>query len=304
MKRTIVFLVGPTAAGKTGLALSLARRIGARVISCDSMQVYKGMTILSSAPSAHDMKRVRHYLVGVIPPVEDFNVSRYRLRAMKAVRETVAARKLPLFVGGSGLYMSVVVDGIFKSHPEDRKVRDRLARQAQLEGAGRLHARLAEVDPLAASRIHPNDARRIIRALEVYEVSGRPISELQQRRRGLWETYDIRIFCLDLPRAELYRRIDSRVDQMFEAGIVDEVKALLKKRLGRTARCAIGINEVKGYLGGQYGLEKAKDMMKRNTRLYAKRQLTWFRKDKRIVWIDANDPKRAEQRIMRSLRGA
>jgi tRNA dimethylallyltransferase len=248
------------------------------------MQVYRGMEVLSSQPSPAQLKKVRHHLIGVIPPSEDFNVSRYRLRALAAVRDIIARRRLPLFVGGSGLYMSVVVDGIFKAGKVSPAIRRRLEAAARSRGSAYLHSRLLKADPAAAAKIHPNDARRIVRALEVFEATGKPISELQARRRGLSATHDVRMVCLDLPRDELYGRINRRVDAMFREGAVDEVKRLLKGKTGTTASCAIGLNEIKASLDGTASLEEAKELMKRNTRLYAKRQLTWFRKDKRIRW--------------------
>jgi tRNA dimethylallyltransferase len=299
MKPRIFFLVGPTASGKTALSLVLAKVLKADIISCDSMQVYRGMDILTSKPSVRERGRIRHYCMDVVSPAQDFNVSRYRLRALKAVKEILERRRLPLFVGGSGLYMSVVVDGIFRKRTEDEGVRGKLFCEAQENGSQFLHERLIRVDPDAANKIHPNDARRIIRALEVFAVTGKTISAMQSTRTGLWEKYDIRIFCLDLPRETLYRRIDARVEKMFAGGFVDEVKRLARRKLGRTAGCAIGINEVKGYLSGAYGLETAKQLVKRNTRLYAKRQLTWFRKDKRIVWINGTSAAKAAKKILR-----
>jgi tRNA dimethylallyltransferase len=285
MKPRIVFLVGPTASGKTARAVSLAKKLNAEIISCDSMQVYRGMGIISSQPSARERAKVRHHLVGVIEPSKDFNVSQYRRMAMRAAREILGRKKTPLFVGGTGLYMSVVVDGIFRAKTEDPALRLKLRKEAARAGSGALHARLAKIDPPSAAKIHPNDAKRVIRALEVYAATGKPMSEMQRARKGLWETYDIELYCIELPREELYRRIERRVDRMFAEGLVGEVRKLLKRKLGRSARYAIGIEEVKGYLDGAYGLDEAKEMMKRATRRYAKRQLTWFRKDKRIVWI-------------------
>lgn len=303
MKPRIVFLVGPTAVGKTALALDIAAKIGAQIISCDSMQIYRGMRILTSMPSPQQCRRVRHYLIESVAPSEDFNVSRYRLRAMRAIREILNRGKVPLFVGGSGLYMSVMLDGIFKSPAGSEAARVKLERDARKKGSGYLHARLAKVDPESAARIHPNDAKRIIRALEVFTVTGKPISFLQKRRKGLWDAYDVRVFCLTLPREELYRRIDLRVEEMFEAGLADEVARLRKRKLGRTARYAIGIPEVKGYLDGEYDLEAAKALLKRNTRLYAKRQMTWFRKDRRLMWVDATRVSAAKRKIMSALAG-
>jgi tRNA dimethylallyltransferase len=285
MKRQIIFLVGPTAAGKTALAVKIARKLNAEIISCDSMQVYKGMEILSSQPSKAELKKVRHHLLSEVSPEKEFDVSRYRALALKKIRDIHKKNKLPLFVGGSGLYMSIVIDGIFKVKAEDRNIRKKLYRQAESRGSLYLHQKLAKVDPRAASRIHPNDTKRIVRALEVFEVSGKPISELQATRIGLGNKYDIRVLGLDMPRPELDLKINKRVDKMFWQGLVKEVKRLLKLKLSRTSRYAIGIREVQGYLEGLYGLKEAKELIKKNTRHYARRQMTWFRKDNRIIWI-------------------
>ena len=280
-------MVGPTAAGKTALAIKMARKLNAEIISCDSMQIYKGMEILSSQPKRSELKKIPHHLLAQVSPEKEFNVSRYRSLALKKIKEVHKKGKLPLFVGGSGLYMSVVIDGIFKVKAEDKKIRGKLYRQASKMGNLYLHQRLAEVDPQAASKIHPNDIKRIVRALEVFEVSGKPISELQAARVGLENKYDIKIMRLDMPRVELDQKINKRVDKMFRQGLVKEVKKLLKLKLSRTSRYAIGINEVKGYLNGLYNLKAAKELIKKNTRKYARRQMTWFRKDKRINIIDA-----------------
>ena len=287
MKPRIIFLVGPTAAGKTALAIRMARKLNAEIISCDSMQIYKGMGILSSQPSRSDLKKIPHHLLGQVSPDKEFNVSKYRSLVLKKIREILDRGKLPLFVGGSGLYMSVVIDGIFKLKAENKKIRKKLFLQAARLGNFKFHEKLRKIDPQSASKIHPNDTRRIVRALEVFEVSGKPISELQATRIGLKNKYDISILGLDIPRAELDQKINKRVDKMFRQGLVKEVKKLLKLKLSRTSRYAIGINEVRGYLGGLYSLKEAKELIKKNTRKYARRQITWFRKDKRIIIIDA-----------------
>ena len=183
------------------------------------------------------------------------------------------------------MYMSVVIDGIFRNKAENKKVRQKLFRQqARFEGLY-LHQKLSKVDPKAAVKIHPNDIKRIVRALEVFEVTGNPISVLQATRRGLEDKYEINIFGLELPRKKLDQKINQRVDKMFRQGLVNEVKRLLRLKLSKTSRYAIGIKEIKGYLDGFYSLDEARELIKRNTRKYARRQMTWFRKDKRIKWI-------------------
>jgi tRNA dimethylallyltransferase len=303
MRPIIIFLVGPTASGKTETAVILAQKTGAEIISCDSMQVYKGMDILTSMPPASARRKTPHHLIDFISPDKEYNVSRYRREAVKKIREIVAKGKIPLFTGGTGLYMSVVIDGIFSGGKENPAMRKRLYRQAEKYGSGYLHSRLKKIDPEAAKKIHPHDIKRIVRALEVYRTTGKPISVLQKQRKGITGEYDVRIYCLNPEREKLYERIDRRVEKMFAAGLVKEVRRLLRKKLSRTAEKAIGICEVKEFCAGRLGREEAIRAMQRNTRMYAKRQLTWFRKDKRVRWISVADesPRRIAGRIARDL---
>ncbi|TBR15625.1 tRNA (adenosine(37)-N6)-dimethylallyltransferase MiaA [bacterium] len=285
----IIFIVGPTAVGKTEAACFLAKKINAEIISCDSMQIYKGMDILTAKPSIALRKKIPHYLIDEISPSKEYNVAAYRKKALSKIKSIIKKGKTPIFVGGTGLYVNMLVDGIFDVKTEDEDVRKKLYSLADKKGSAYLYDKLRKNDPQAARKIHPNDTRRIVRALEVLEVTGKPITELQKARKGLSAEFDIDIFCLDMDRSALYRRIDSRVDGMFKSGLIKEVKGLLKKRLSKTASCAIGIKEIKGYLDGSYDLDEAKRLVRRNSRWYAKRQLTWFRKDKRIIWIPVKD---------------
>jgi len=285
MKKRIIFLVGPTASGKTLVAARLAGDLNAEIISCDSMQVYRGMDILTSKPPAALRKKIPHHLIDFVAPTKEYNVSRYRRDTLTRIKAIIKKGKTPLLVGGTGLYMSVLIDGIFKSKPVKKSRRKEFYRQAQTKGSIYLYGRLKKIDPLAASRIHPHDIRRIVRALEVFEATGKPISKLQRERIGLGTEYDIRIFGLDLPREELYRRIDKRTEKMFSRGLFKEARKILKSKLSKTAKAAIGLREIKDYLQGLSDLREAKRLMQRNTRRYAKRQLAWFRKDKRIKWI-------------------
>ena len=191
--------------------------------------------------------------------------------------------------------MSILIDGIFEQSVQDDTFRKKMYALSAKNGSPYLHSRLKEIDPDSAKRIHPNDAKRIIRALEVYEATGKPISVLQKERRGLKDDFDVRVFCLNMQRDKLYKRIDERVDRMFRQGLVDEVKRLSRKRLSKTASCAIGIKELSGYLEGAYDLEEARRLMQRNSRRYAKRHLTWFKKDKRIKWINIKDKDRPQE---------
>jgi tRNA dimethylallyltransferase len=305
MKPRIIFLVGPTAVGKSETALCLAKRINAEIISCDSMQVYKGMDIITSKPPLASRRIIPHHLLSIISLDKEYNVTRYNKDAVRKIKEILKRGKIPLIVGGTGLYMSILIDGIFKSSASSKVIRNRLYRQAEELGSEYLYKRLNNIDPESASRIHPHDTKRIIRALEVFQSTGQPISRLQKQRKGLGQEYDIKVFGLNMPRDKLYQKIEERVERMFTNGLVDEVKLLLKLNLSKTAAYAIGIKELKGYLEGLYELEEAKCLIKRNTRLYAKRQLTWFKKDKRINWINIGDkekPLATANRILKRLR--
>ncbi len=288
-KDRIIFIVGPTAVGKTEIAAELARYMPVEIISCDSMQVYKGMDIITSKPSQPLVKNIPHHLISGVPVTEDYDVSKYRKEAIGKIKEILKKGKTPIFVGGTGLYMSVLIDGIFEVKTENPGIRKKLYREIEVKGSNYLHDKLKKADPEAALRIHPNDTKRIVRALEVFESTGQPISKLQKERKGLANEYDIRIFCLNMERDKLYQRIEERVDKMFNKGLMEEVKKLLKLKLSRTASFAIGIKELKGHFDGLYDLEEAKNLIKKNTRNYAKRQLTWFRKDKRIKWIEVDE---------------
>ena len=301
MKKKIVFIVGPTAVGKSDIAAVFAKKTGGEIISCDSMQIYKGMDVITSKPSATLKKKVPHHLIDIVSPEAKYDVFKYRKAALKKIKEITQRGNIPVFAGGTGLYMTILVDGIFAAKSQAKAVRNRLTKEAQVCGSRHMHERLQKVDPEAAAKIHPNDPKRIIRALEVFECTGKPISRLKEQRSGLSAEYDVRIFCLNMERGRLYKRIDARVDKMFRQGLLAEVKKLLKLKLGKTASFAIGLRELKGYFEKLYSLDEAKLQMKHNSRLYAKRQLTWFRKDKRIKWIEIGEtekpPKTAERII-------
>ncbi|MDD5116522.1 MAG: tRNA (adenosine(37)-N6)-dimethylallyltransferase MiaA [Candidatus Omnitrophica bacterium] len=285
-KKRIIFLVGPTAVGKSDIAIHLAKKINAEIISCDSMQVYGKMDIVTSQPLPAQKRKVKHHLLGVVEPTREYNVANYRRDALAVCDKLFLKGKLPLFVGGSGLYCSIIIDGLFPSVPEDKLIRAKLSKQLSSRGSLYLFEKLRKIDPLSAKRVHPNDSRRIIRALEVYAKTGLPISEMQKRRKGLGDGYDVRVFALNMDRRLLYDNIDRRTEKMFNSGLVNEARRLLKLKLGKTAYCAIGIRELEGYFTGKYSLDEAKRLIQRNSRHYAKRQLTWFRKDKRARWVN------------------
>jgi len=284
--RKIVFLLGPTAIGKTAAAVCLAKKINAEIISCDSMQVYRKMDIITSKADSLQRKVVKHHLLDILEPDKEYNVAKYRRQALSICQKLFKQGKIPLFVGGTGLYYSIIVDGLFPSVPEDKKIRARLTSLLSAKGEGYLYKKLLRTDPEAALKIHPHDTRRVIRAMEVYLKTGQPISVLQKQRKGLGPEYSVAVFGLNCSRSQLYKNINSRVDKMFKQGLVAEVKRLLKYKLSKTANCAIGISQLKDYFSGEISLGQAKLLMQQASRQYAKRQLTWFRKDKRIKWIN------------------
>jgi len=246
-------------------------------------------------------RKIRHHLIDIVSPAAEYNVSTFRREALKKIEEIIKKGKTPLFIGGTGLYMSILIDGIFKAKAQNKKIRQGLYEELEKFGRERLYDRLKKVDPEAAANIHPNDSRRIIRALEVFETTGKTISALKQQRKGLGEKYDAVIFCLNMDRQELRDRIRRRVDKMFSRGLAAEVKKLLKKKLSKTASQAIGIKELKGYFDGLYDLERTREIITQSTCQYAKRQLTWFRKDKRIQWIQIGS-KETSQSIAKKIK--
>lgn len=286
VKQKVVFIVGPTAIGKTSLAVKLAARINGEIISCDSMQVYKNMRILSQAPSQSETKKIRYHLIKFLEPSKEFSVASFIKKARPLIKGIIARRRVPIVAGGSGLYVKGLIDGLFPSPKADAVFRKKMYDYAKRHGSAKLHAKLMKIDADAARLIHPNDIRRIVRALEVRHSTGKTMTELKNNTSGLGAIYDIRMFGLTAPREEIYSRIERRIDDMFRQGVVGEVSKLSKKKLSRTARAALGIKEITGYLGAAYDIEAAKELIKKNTRRFAKRQLTWFKADSRIRWID------------------
>ncbi len=273
------FVTGPTAVGKTSIGLALAEKIDAEIVSMDSMAIYQGLDIGTAKPTSEERARVRHHLVDVAAPHEDFSLARYLDMAQSVVQDVRARGRHVLFVGGTPLYLKGLLRGIFQGPPADWQFRAARIAQSKLNEAGWLHDCLQAVDPATAARLHAKDTRRIVRALEVFEKTGRPISELQQQfERGL-PAADCRVFVIDRPRRELHARIDRRVEAMFAAGLVDEVRHLLAdpRGLSKTARQAVGYAEVIDYCAGKRNLPETVNMVKTHTRQLAKRQATWFR---------------------------
>ncbi len=294
----IIFIVGPTAVGKSEIAFALAQEIKGEIISCDAMQVYKEINIASNKPPRFMLEKIRHHLISLISIEEEFDVAEFNRRAREAIKEIHVRGHIPIIVGGSGMYMQILLDGIFEGKARKNEgLREELKRKAQEKGVLFLYDVLKKKDPQAALKIHPNDLRRIMRALEVLALENKPISELQKKREGLWGKYQIHLFGLNRDREELYRQIDARVEKMFEEGLVEEIKNLSHLKWSPTADRIIGVREVQGYLKGEHDLERAKYLMKLNTRHLAKRQLTWFRKEKRIRWFALNSRESVEEII-------
>ncbi|MBF0619560.1 MAG: tRNA (adenosine(37)-N6)-dimethylallyltransferase MiaA [Candidatus Omnitrophica bacterium] len=283
-KAEIIFVVGPTAVGKSAYAFDLAQACQGEIVSCDAMQVYREAMIVSDKPSLAMRQAVAHHVVDVVSVEEEFSVARYRDLALKAIADIMARGKRPIICGGSGMYMMALLDGIFEGAPPAPEIREALKAEWKMHGIEPLYARLSRVDPDAARKINANDPQRIIRALEIFEATGKLISQLQKERDGLWGKYLIQVIGLTRPRAVLYARAEGRIEAMFEQGLVAEIQGLLQQRLSSTASRMIGVREIGGHLAGDYGLDRAKYLMKLNTRHYIKRQLTWFRRDDRLEW--------------------
>jgi len=288
-RQRLFFLVGPTASGKTAVGIEVALRIGAEILSLDSMALYRGMDIGTAKPSVEERARVPHHLLDLAEPHEAFSTGRYLEAAEAAIGDIAARGKLPLFVGGTALYLKGLTEGFFHGPPADWELRRRLIAEAQERGVPALHERLAAVDPAAARRIHPNDLRRIVRALEVRAATGRPISELQTQFGTPSARYECVLAGIRRERADLRERINRRVDAMFAAGLVDEVRRLLAdpRGISHAAGQFVGYREVIAHLRGELSLEEAIERVKARTRQFAKRQLTWFRKFPQIRWVPA-----------------
>jgi tRNA dimethylallyltransferase len=283
----VIVVCGPTAAGKTVMGIELAHAVGGEIISADSMQVYRGMDIGTAKPTPEERAAVRHHLIDILDPDGSFDAAQFARLGRQAIHDLHGCRKVPVVVGGTGLYIKALLAGLFRSDPGAPDVRRRLRSEVEAQGPGALHERLAACDPDTAGRIHPNDAVRILRALEVFETTGRPLSQLQREHRFGDAPFAALKIGLSIEREELYRRIDHRVDAMVAAGLEAEVRSLLAKGYGPELRSmqSIGYSHMAGFIGGLMSREECLRTLKRDTRRFAKRQLTWFRADPQIVWL-------------------
>ena len=300
-KKPLIILTGPTAVGKTALSVKLAKVINGSIISADSMQVYRGMDIGSAKVTKEEMGGIKHYLIDVLEPDEEFHVVRFQQMAKEAMAEIYQEGKIPILTGGTGFYIqSVLYDIDFTSQQEDIAYRERLEQLAKEQGNEALHAMLQEVDPVSAEKIHANNVKRVIRALEFYEKTGMPISEHNEKEAAKESPYTFCYFVLNDDRQRLYDRIELRIDQMLEQGLVDEVRKLKEKGCHKemVSMQGLGYKEILAWLDGEISYEEAVYILKRDTRHFAKRQLTWFRREKDVIWVDKDKFNYDDDRIL------
>lgn len=290
------FLTGPTAAGKSAVSILLAERLNAEIISLDSMAIYRGMNIGTAKPSPAEQAKIPHHLIDLVDPTENYSVSQYASAAAKVVEDICNRRKTPLFVGGTPLYLKTLLRGMFEGPPADWKVRRQIEEEIKHLPDTALHNRVEQVDPLSASKLHPNDTRRLIRALEVQRLTGKPISHWQTQFEHGLPADRCRVFTLTWPRAKLHERIEDRVERMFSDGLVEEVQVLLNEfaELSRTASQAVGYRETIDHLQQGVSLADTIEAVKASTRQFARRQETWFRGLSECRMVDASGHDSAE----------
>lgn len=301
----ICILAGPTAVGKTDLSLALARNLCGEIISADSAQVYKYMDIGTAKLKEAEMQGIKHYMIDEVTPDKDFSVAHFRERAEKYILDINERGRLPIITGGTGLYINSLLDNLdFTESISDEPFRNEMQELANEKGSAYVHAMLEAVDPQSHKKLHPNDLRRAIRALEVYRHTGKPISYFQEESRKQPPRYNYAYIMLSMDRARLYERIEQRVDIMLQQGLVEEVRGLLAMGYSSSLNSmqALGYKEISSYLRGDITLEEASRILKRDTRHYAKRQLTWFRRDQRLYWLEMDNFYKKEQLLENIIR--
>jgi len=301
--KPLVVIVGPTAVGKSRIAILVAEALGTEVLTADSRQVYRGMDIGTDKPSPTERRGVPHRLVDLVDPDQPFNTGEFRRLAIAEIERLHRLGKIPLLVGGTGLYIRTVLRGLWEGPPADWAFRRALEREAEMRGADWLYRRLAEVDPESARRLHPHDRVKIIRALEVHHLVGRPLSDAHRKHAFADTPFSSLLIGLSRPRATLYQRVDARVESELAKGLVEETKRLMEHGYGRhlSAMKGLGYRQIAGYLAGDYDYDEAVRRLKRDTRRFAKRQMTWFRKEPGIQWLlieDAETPAHVAERIL------
>ncbi|MDO4452914.1 MAG: tRNA (adenosine(37)-N6)-dimethylallyltransferase MiaA [Eubacteriales bacterium] len=304
MKQPLLILTGPTAVGKTALSISLAKAINGEIISADSMQVYRGMDIGSAKIKKEEMDGVPHFLIDELEPDEEFHVVKFQTLAKQYMKEIWERGHVPVLTGGTGFYIQAVLYDIdFTENECDPVYREELERIARQEGAAALHGRLREVDPVSADEIHENNIKRVIRALEFYKETGTPISAHNEMERKKESPYQSAYFVLNDNRAHLYERIDNRVDQMMKDGLLEEVKRLKERGFTRdmVSMQGLGYKEIMDYLDGKCSLEEAVYTLKRDTRHFAKRQITWFKRERDVIWMEKEKYHYNEEEILKAM---
>ena len=290
-KQKIIVICGPTASGKSGIAMKLASEFKAEIVSADSMQIYRHMDIGTAKPTKADRLKVAHHLIDHVEPDEPYSAAQYREEASEAIEQLGHQKKTVIVCGGSGLYIRVLTKGIFAGPERDAEYRKKLETQALKKGAEILHERLKVVDPVYAKKIHPNNLVRITRALEVFHASGRPFSEFHAEHAFTESPYNALMLYIDRPRAELYERINRRTEQMIEGGLIEEVKALITMGFNEDLKPmrALGYKEMVEFIHERLSKEEAIELLKKNTRNYAKRQITWFRNVDELIRVSPRD---------------
>lgn len=291
-KQKVIVIVGPTASGKSKLSLELAKKINGEIVSADSMQIYKDMNIGTAKESNENMKKIKHYMIDIISPEERYSVSNFKKDAETAIEEILNKGKTPIVVGGTGLYVNSLIYGIdFPEENIDKDYRDFLNKVADEEGLEHLYEEAVKIDKIAMEKISKNDKKRIIRVLEIYKKTGKTKTELEKESRKIPPKYDYYIFSINLNREILYQRINNRVDEMIENGLIEEVRTITEKYATfPTAMQGLGYKEVVNYLNHEYSKDEMVEKIKMETRRYAKRQITWFKRINGITWLDGEKP--------------
>ena len=290
-KNKVIVICGPTASGKTALSIELAKQINGEIVSCDSMQIYKDMDIGTAKPTLEEMQGIKHYLIGCVSPEERYSVADYKTDAKKAIKEIIEKGKMPIIVGGTGLYLdSLIYEIEYQDIKLDEEYRKKLEEEVEEKGLEELYEKAKQIDEKAIEKISPNDKKRILRILEIYHATGKTKTEQEIESRKKEVEYDYKVYALDWDRQKLYDRINKRVDMMIEQGLIEEVKQILEKYdTFPTAMQGLGYKEVVDYLKGKLTKEEMIEKIKMETRRYAKRQLTWFRKNKQTIWLNAEN---------------
>ncbi len=291
-KKPLILLVGPTAVGKTSISINIAKKINSEIISADSMQIYKYMDVGTAKIRDDEKKGIKHYMIDIVKPDEQFSVSDFQKKSYEYIDHILSNDSLPMVVGGTGLYINSLVNNLdFTNAVSNWQLREKYKEKAKKYGNEYIHSELRKVDAESADRIHVNDTKRIIRALEVYYETGKPMTYYYNKFRQPNPRFNIAYIGLKMSRKRLYDRINKRVDIMINNGLIDEVKEIIEMGYSRdlTSLKAIGYKEIIKYIDGEYSLNEAKKILKRNTRRFAKRQLTWFRRDKRVYWVNIDE---------------